>query len=502
MIFCWELERCWSFHIRKYDPLPSRKGLEMDNPYKEYFDSLPCYLTVQDRDFRIVDANQRFRHDFGDWEGRFCYQVYKHRSEKCEICPVERAFWDGQCHRSEEQVRCIDGKEVSVVVEATPITPDDGEITRVMEMSTDVTLIKRFEDQMREGRRRYRLLFEEVPCYITIQTPELRILETNRAFREDFGDSLGCHCYKSYKHRTEECLPCPVRQTFEDGQPHSTEEVVKAPGGEPVNVLVSTAPIHDEAGNVVSVMEMSTNITEVRRLESQLTSLGLLIGSVSHGLKGLLNGLAGGMYLVNTGFSKDNEGRVHKGWEIVERNVDRIRSMVSDILYYAKDREPNWETLSADTLARDVCSLVESKAKELDVKLDLAIDETPGDFEGDGQAIRSMLVNLLENSVDACRLDSSNVEHSVTLGVHGNMERVQFLVSDNGIGMDQETCEKAFTLFFSSKGSEGTGLGLFIANRIAEAHGGKITLESELGNGTQFTVMLPRSRGELGSGPH
>ena len=205
---------------------------------------------------------------------------------------------------------------------------------------------------------------------------------------------------------------------------------------------------------------------------------------------------------MNKGFSKEDDGRVHKGWEIVERNVGRIRSMVSDILYYAKDREPNWETLSADTVAREVCSLVESKAKELNVRLDISIEHSPGDFEGDGKAIRSMLVNLLENSIDACRLDSGNGDHMVTVGVHGTMDQVSFQVSDNGIGMDQETSEKAFTLFFSSKGSEGTGLGLFIANRIAEAHGGKITLESELGNGTQFTVMLPRSRGELGSGPH
>ncbi|MHC4799532.1 MAG: PAS domain-containing protein, partial [Planctomycetota bacterium] len=90
----------------------------MENSYRLYFDAMPCYLTVQDRDFRIIDANQRFREDFGDFEGRFCYQVYKRRSEKCEVCPVEQVFRDGHRHRSEEQVSCLDGKEVSVLVEA------------------------------------------------------------------------------------------------------------------------------------------------------------------------------------------------------------------------------------------------------------------------------------------------------------------------------------------------------------------------------------------------
>ena len=65
-------------------------------------------------------------------------------------------------------------------------------------------------------------------------------------------------------------------------------------------------------------------------------------------------------------------------------------------------------------------------------------------------------------------------------------------MTDNGIGMDQETRERAFTLFFSSKRGSGTGLGLFISNKIAQAHGGEIELESELNRGTRMIVKLPR----------
>ena len=349
----------------------------MEDPFRQYFDRMPCYLTVQDRDFRILDANERFRKDFGDFEGRYCYQVYKHRSEKCEVCPVEQTFWDGECHRSEERVRCLDGKEVSVLVETTPIRDENGKITSVMEMSTDVTQIKRLEEQLRQSQQRYRLLFEEVPCYISIQDPDLRIIEMNRAFQEDFGTSLGalgCKCYEVYKHRTEECFPCPVQETFEDGEPHTREEVVTSLHGEQMNVLVTTAPIRDGDGEITGVMEMSANITEVRELESHLTSLGLLIGSVSHGLKGLLNGLAGGMYLVETGFKKDKPDRVQQG--LGDRPAQRRPhpGMVSDILYYAKDREPIWETVSAAELADEVCGLVQSRADEHGVKLTSELD--------------------------------------------------------------------------------------------------------------------------------
>ena len=125
----------------------------MDDVFRQYFERLPCYLTVQDRQFRILHANQRFREDFGDFEGRHCYQVYKQRSEKCEVCPVEETFWDGQSHRREQRVRCLDGKEVCVLVETTPIYDADGNIRAVVEMSTDVTYIKRLEEQLRQSRQ-------------------------------------------------------------------------------------------------------------------------------------------------------------------------------------------------------------------------------------------------------------------------------------------------------------------------------------------------------------
>ena len=467
----------------------------MNDAYRRYFDAMPCYLTVQDRDFRLVDANGRFKDDFGDITDRYCYQVYKNRSERCEVCPVAQAFRDGRCHRSEERVTRLDGQEIRVLVEASPIRDAHGDITSVMEMSTDITEIKDLERQLRRSQQRYRLLFDEVPCYISIQDPDLNIIRCNRAFQDDFGSCLGRKCYEAYKHRTEPCVPCPVQDVLQDGEIHSTEELVTSLDGKHQNVLVTAAPIRDRRGRISGVMEMSANITQVRELESRLTSLGLLIGSVSHSLKGLLNGLAGGMYLVNTGLKKNDEQRMLKGWSTVQRNVGRIQSMVSDILYYAKDRVPNWEPLSAADVGRDVCGLAEARAREYGVALRMDIAPDAGAFEADAQAVRSLLVNLLENSLDACRLDDRTDDHEVTLRVRGDGEYVAFEIADDGIGMDRETQDKAFTLFFSSKGT-GTGLGLFIADRITRAHGGTIELESEPGVGTQFVVRLLRTRPE------
>ena len=95
--------------------------------------------------------------------------------------------------------------------------------------------------------------------------------------------------------------------------------------------------------------------------------------------------------------------------------------------------------------------------------------------------------------MDACRIDTKKLEHWVKAKVSGAPGKVLFDISDNGIGMDRETREKAFSLFFSSKGAGGTGLGLFISNKIAQSHGGSIMVESEEGKGSRFVVEMPRN---------
>jgi len=178
----------------------------------------------------------------------------------------------------------------------------------------------------------------------------------------------------------------------------------------------------------------------------------------------------------------------------VQRNISRIRSMVLDILYYAKDRDPDWTTLVAAAVLGDAGEQIREKGRDLGIEVTIESDPHAGAFEGDEKAIRALLVNLAENSVDACRLDKKKPVHRVTLRAAGDDTHVQFDVEDNGIGMDRETREKAFSLFFSSKGSEGTGLGLFVANKIATAHGGTIQIVSTVDEGTRFVVVIPRVR--------
>ncbi|RKY98251.1 MAG: histidine kinase [Ignavibacteriae bacterium] len=466
----------------------------MDDIYKKYFDSIPSYLSIQDRNLKLLDANKKFRDDFGEIDGRHCYQVYKNRSEKCEVCPVERTFRDGLPHNSEEQVTTLDGREVNVIVYTSPIRDDDGNIISVMETSTDITDVKLLQNQHKESQKKYQLLFEEVPCFISIQDRDLRIVEANRLHKEAFGTSYGSYCYEVYKHRKSKCEPCIIQETFEDGKVRTHEEVVTSQDNKRMNVMVFTAPIRDIDGNIDRVIEMSADITDIRQLQDKLTSVGLLIGTISHGIKGLLNGLDGGIYLVNTGLKKNDRERIDQGWEIASRNIRRIRSMVMDILYYAKDREPDWENFEVKELTDEICENFSHRADRLGVDYQCAVPKDMGQFEADKNAVKSLIINLLDNSLDACRIDKKKDHHYITLEINGQPDNIIFEVSDNGIGMDRETREKALSMFFSSKGSGGTGLGLFIANKIAETHGGRINIESDEGDGSKFTVTMARKR--------
>ena len=105
-----------------------------------------------------------------------------------------------------------------------------------------------------------------------------------------------------------------------------------------------------------------------------------------------------------------------------------------------------------------------------------------------------MLVNVLENSLDACRVVQRESEKAKARSASASCATepwVIFDVRDNGIGMDRETREKIFSLFFSSKGIKGTGLGMFIANKIVDKHGGDIEVESQPGRGSRFVIRLP-----------
>jgi signal transduction histidine kinase/DNA-binding response OmpR family regulator len=361
-----------------------------------------------------------------------------------------------------------------------------------LDLQEEKVLLQEKNKILESSHQLCRQLFDEVPCYISVQNRDRRIVRANRQFKLDFGSCLGERCYEIYKHRTHPCPQCPVEQTFRDGMVHQTEEVVTTRSGQQKIVLTLTAPLRDENGEIREVMELATDISQIRELQDRLTSLGLFIGSISHGVRGMLTALDGGLYRLEKGIQNKDLELVANGAERVKLMISRIRNSVLEMLYYSKDRDLNIQLLDVQGFGDGVANFVEPKATKHDVRFQKEFHGELGRFEIDPEVISAGLVNILENAVDACIEDESKERHVVSFLIEGSKDKVSFIIRDNGPGIDRATQEKMFSLFFSSKGSKGTGLGLYIANDVVHQHGGQIHVDSTLGEGTEFRVDLPR----------
>ncbi|WP_421901391.1 response regulator [Maridesulfovibrio sp.] len=456
------------------------------------FNELPCLVSIHNRYLEIVATNKLLKERLGDVVGKNSFDIYSDRNSAGNACPVQLTFQTGKGQRSKETFITEDGEEIPVTVYTAPIPAKNGEIELVLDISVDMTELQRLRDELLETQSKFQRLFDEAPCYISVQNRDYTIAEVNRRFKEDFLEPIGDTCYSSYKHRDTPCDECPVQRTFKDGESHQMETVVTTKNGEQKNMLVWSAPLRNAYGEIKQVMEMSTDITEIRRLQDHLTSLGFMLGSMSHGVKGMLTALDGGLYRLESGLRKNDSTRVEDATKTLKDVVGRVKKMVLDILYYAKSREIETETISAGNFLNDTAALIVPKAAAANVSFYIDIPEELGTIEIDTSSMSAALVNFLENAVDACEPPLPDKEYAINISAKEIAEQIEIKISDNGSGMDQETREKIFTLFFSSKGKRGTGIGLFISNQTIEQHGGKITVESEPRQGTTFTILLPR----------
>ena len=337
-------------------------------------------------------------------------------------------------------------------------------------------------------------VLEHLPCYITLYDENLRIIEANAFFSENFGEATGQYCYAVCKRLDAPCADCPVKKTFARGKScqHETEYITK--DGRKRKVLVWTLPVFDASEKrVEQVMSVATDLEQVSELQDHLSSLGLMIGSLSHGIKGLLTGLDSGMYLINSGLARENDQRTREGLQIVQETTERLKKVVLDILFYAKEREFKKETLRVNDFADDLSRVVESRVESYGIAFRKDYGDEMGEIDIDANCMIQALINIFENGIHACTEDKEKSgTHEIALSVRSKNGKVCFSIEDNGIGMDEETRKNMFELFYSTRGSKGTGLGLFITRKIIEDHGGEIRVESAPGKGTTVSAVIPR----------
>lgn len=458
-----------------------------------YFKEMPYFVSIHDSNCKIVAANQIFKKHFGNMIGKSSWEIYVGESAGKTGCPVGKTISTGNVQKNHAVVEYLSGRKVPVIVHTAPIFDNEGEVELILEVSTGTKELENFENELRHTQQRYEKLFDEVPCHVTVLDHKFRVTALNRKFKDEFGDFTGKNFFDIFKPAQTPYFTCPITRTLEDGEPHHAEMILNTPHGETQNYLAWTSAVKTEAGKLIQVTVIFLDITQLRTLQDNLSTLGLMIGSVSHGIKGILTGIDAGLYLIDSGFYKNKPARIEEGLDVSKLMADRMRKLVYDILYYTKERKLEFEKINVLKFAGEVAANMDTRIRGADIDFHCDFEPFLGDFEIDISLMRAAMINILENALEACIEDPENKPHKIVFRVVRDNNHIRFDIIDNGPGMSREDVAKIFKLFYSSKGSRGTGLGLFVTEKIITKHGGTINAISSPGEGAHFQIRVPRT---------
>ena len=222
----------------------------------------------------------------------------------------------------------------------------------------------------------------------------------------------------------------------------------------------------------------------------RLAAMGQTIATLSHHIKNILQGVRGGSYLVTQGLEDDNREAIANGWAIVEKNQQKISHLVQDMLSVSKPRQPTLELAGVLQLVEEAIDVMRARADEAGVALSLVRPDQPLSCQLDVQAMQHALLNVLANGIDATEgVEGGAVSLAVVMDLDEGHVGVE--VRDNGPGLSAVDLQEVFSLFYSSKGQAGTGLGLAVSDKILREHGGRIEVESRPGEGALFRLRWP-----------
>ena len=375
---------------------------------------------------------------------------------------------------------------------------------RLKEYTLD--LENKIEKSTRELRRRSNFLTKVIRSSndgVVATDEELRIVVFNPAAERIFGFLQEDVIHSRY---LSDLLPQDLVESFQLAMSAERafkelpwrEVMIVSKNGESIPVMFSGSVLVEEAKKLGTVAFLQ-DLREIKRLQRELVhserlaAIGQTVAGLAHGIKNILHGLKGGSYLVEVGITKKNDEKLRKGWDMIKRGIERTSNLVLDLLSYSKERQPQFEKCSPNSIAAEVCDLVRERAQQEHTELVCDFDPAIGPVLMDPHTIHTVLLNLLSNAMDACLFDEDTGKRwqvAVRTTAEAN-QMIRFEVSDNGTGMSDEVQAKMFTSFYSTKGHRGTGLGLLVTHKLIEEHGGRIKVETRLGRGTTVTVWLP-----------
>jgi two-component system phosphate regulon sensor histidine kinase PhoR len=323
---------------------------------------------------------------------------------------------------------------------------------------------------------------------------EERIVSINRAAAQLFeNDPANCQ-----KKTIQEVIRFPALQQFilsALNNPKPAEADISVYQNIERVIEAKSSPLLDAGRKQIGTLVVFNDVTQLRRLENMRRDFG---ANVSHEIKTPLTAIKGFVETLQQG-KVDKPEEENRFLGIIQKHVDRLNSIVDDLLTLSRielekeQKEINSEVAKIIEVFQAAIQLCRLKAAEKKIRIDLDC-EKDATAVCDPTLIEQAVVNLLDNA-----LKYSEPQSTILLNSRRQNSEVVISVQDHGIGIAQKHLPRIFERFYRvdkarSRNLGGTGLGLAIVKHIAQAHGGHVTVESKLGEGSRFSIHLPQNK--------
>jgi histidine kinase len=481
------------------------------NEYQTLFERVPCIITVQDRDFRLIRYNREFSEKFNPHPGDYCYDAYKGRKQKCEICPVEQTFEDGRPHFSEERGLSKDGKPTHWIVNTAPIKNENGEVVAAMEMSLDVTHTKLLEEELKKSERKYSAIFDNIPNPVFVLNMDtLEILDCNGSVEIVYG------------YNKDEIIHTSFMEIFRKEERIHYENLIKTSpviyqarqycaNGEPLFVNIRISPSDYLGGKALLVT--TSDITKRLEAEQQLiqaskmATLGEMATGVAHELNQPLSVIktASRFFIRKIAKKEKIKDEILETMATeIDSYVDRATKIINHMRQFGRQSDVALEKVQVNNILDRAMEILgqQLKVRGIRVEWDLASD-LPF-ILADPNRLEQVFINLLINARDAIDEKWQSQSHQkdekkITLKTTSDASVITVEVTDTGLGIPASMLERIFEPFFTTKKvGQGTGLGLSISYGIIKDCKGSIEAVSRENEGTSFIIKFPIAREEDG----
>jgi signal transduction histidine kinase len=291
----------------------------------------------------------------------------------------------------------------------------------------------------------------------------------------------------------------------------------KRADGSDLWVIIAASPIHDSKGNCLGSLGMVTDISDRKEAEKQLqnsyeqlaiTNAELaratrlkdeFLANMSHELRTPLNSILGFSESLQEGVFGEISEKQRKPLRTIEKSGEHLLSLINDILDLAKIEAGQFsidkDSIALVSLCESSLNFIRQQAFKKQIKVYFTPPPPIADFFADERRLRQMLINLLNNAVKFTP-NGGEVRLEVSLDNFVDQPILNFMIKDTGIGIAKEDLPKLFQSFVQidsrlARQYEGTGLGLALVERLAKLHGGRVSVASNVGQGSCFAVHLP-----------